>query len=192
MTRPVAPWLPPAGTTVELTAAGNSWDAVRVPARYARSILDRLGDTNGAVIEDLASQCLYWLVRPGSADGWGLSPLYASVLGGSTYVAVPPINRTKGYRLQWALPPAPTRYLTPADALHDALDTEIEAVSGPRTPPAPVALYRGDPITPTPGEAALHTLMDHTYNCTPCRVRTDGGYCPTAAELVRAEREARR
>ncbi|WP_405797317.1 hypothetical protein [Streptomyces sp. NBC_01506] len=185
--RPVAPWLPPAGSGVELTAAGDCWDAVRVPARYARGMLDRLGDTSGAVIEDLSSQCLYWLVRPGSADGWGLSPLYVSVLGQNTYVAIPPINRTEGYRLQWAVPPTATRYLTPADTLHEALDTEIRA----RTPPAPIALYRGGPITPTPDEAALHALMNHADNCTPCRARTDGGYCPTAAQLVRAEKEAR-
>ncbi|WP_405794770.1 hypothetical protein [Streptomyces sp. NBC_01506] len=192
MTRPVAPWLPPARSGVQLTAAGKSWDAVRVPARYARGMLDRLGGTSGAVIEDLSSQCRYWLVRPGTADEWRLSPMYVSILGENAYVAVPPITRTKGHRLQWAVPPTPTRYLTPAGALYDALDTEIQAVSGPRTPPAPVALYRGDPITPTPDEAALHALMDHTDNCPPCRARTDGGYCPTAAELVRAEREARR
>ncbi|MFF5086276.1 hypothetical protein [Streptomyces niveus] len=147
--RSTAPWPHPAGTTIELTAAGKSWDAVRVPIRYARGMLDRLGREGGAVIEDLYSQCLYWLVRPGSADGWGLSPLYVTILGESTYVAIPPVGRTEGYRLQWAVPPTATRYLTPADALHDALDHEIQAVSGPRPLPgsAPVALYRGAPIT---------------------------------------------
>ncbi|WP_405799250.1 hypothetical protein [Streptomyces sp. NBC_01506] len=45
---------------------------------------------------------------------------------------------------------------------------------------------------PAPGEAALHALMDHTDNCTACHVRTDGGFCQAAAELVRAERKARR
>ncbi|MFE5662472.1 hypothetical protein ACFQ7W_00880 [Streptomyces niveus] len=148
--RPAVPWLPPAGTTIELTAAGAIWDAVRVPIRYARGMLDRLGRDGGAVIEDLYSQSLYWLVRPGSADGWGLSPMYVTILGENTYVAVPPVGRTEGYRLQWAVPPTATRYLTPADALHAALDHEIQVVSGPRPfpGPAPVTLYRGDPITP--------------------------------------------
>ncbi|WP_141724776.1 hypothetical protein [Streptomyces niveus] len=92
--RSTAPWLHPAGTTIELTAAGESWDAVRVPIRYARGMLDRLGREGGAVIEDLYSQCLYWLVRPGSADGWGLSPLYVTILGS------PPTWRSR----PWAAP----------------------------------------------------------------------------------------
>ncbi|WP_405612051.1 hypothetical protein OG292_10185 [Streptomyces sp. NBC_01511] len=60
-------------------------------------------------------------------------------------------------------------------------------------------LFRGDPIrpedlphSPAPDAAALQAVMDHADHRTPCRVRTDGGYCPTAAALVRAERESRR
>ncbi|WP_171906963.1 hypothetical protein [Streptomyces niveus] len=44
---------------------------------------------------------------------------------------------------------------------------------------------------PAPDEEFL-ALIEHELNCTACKVRTDGAFCPTAAELVRAEREARR
>ncbi|MEU0522781.1 hypothetical protein [Streptomyces niveus] len=45
---------------------------------------------------------------------------------------------------------------------------------------------------PEPGTAELLTLVKHERTCTACQLRTDGAYCPEAARLVRAEREARR
>ncbi|MFD3521643.1 hypothetical protein [Streptomyces sp. NPDC058653] len=42
---------------------------------------------------------------------------------------------------------------------------------------------------PDPG---LIEVIKHERTCTACQVRTDGAYCPKAAELIRAAREARR
>lgn len=46
-----------------------------------------------------------------------------------------------------------------------------------------------EPSAPDPG---LLAVIEHDAECTACQVREDGAYCPKAAELVRAAREARR
>ncbi|MFC8824939.1 hypothetical protein ACFT9I_06220 [Streptomyces sp. NPDC057137] len=43
--------------------------------------------------------------------------------------------------------------------------------------------------SPDPG---LMAVIEHETTCTACQVREDGAYCPTAADLVREAREARR
>lgn len=41
-------------------------------------------------------------------------------------------------------------------------------------------------------DTGLLAVIEHEADCIACEVREDGAYCPVAAELVRAAREARR
>lgn len=114
-----------------MRAAGQWWDAVRVPRRIGESVLATLGDTTGAVIEDPAGALLYWLVQPGTAAQWSLPPYCGvRVQGETTHLAVPGPQRTAGPH--WRVPPTPSRCLTPADTLGAALDTAVTAAYAPR------------------------------------------------------------
>jgi hypothetical protein len=126
------PW--PPGQDVELMAAGRSWDAVRVLSHIAHVVHSRLGTGSGAVIEDPYGMHLYWLVRPGTADGWNLPQHFVEIRGTTSYVAVPPVHRTDGPGLRWIVPPTPRRYLTDSGQLASALAREINAVLAPRLP----------------------------------------------------------
>lgn len=48
-----------------------------------------------------------------------------------------------------------------------------------------------EPLAPET-DPGLLAVIEHETNCIACQVREDGAYCPVAAELVRAAREARR
>ncbi|MFH8369210.1 hypothetical protein [Streptomyces sp. NPDC018031] len=118
-----ARWRPP---TDEATAqaAGEWWDAVRVPADIGARALDRLGDDSGAVISDGWGRLLYWLIPPGTAEDWRLPRV--QVLGRTAremaYVGVPPAHRQSGPALHWRIPPTTDgRWLTEPEALHTAL-----------------------------------------------------------------------
>lgn len=125
-----APWAPPSGSDVELHAAGVAWDALKVAACLGDSALAWLGERSGAVLRDPWSAALYWLVRPGAADGWRLP--HVVVLGVACYVAVPPVHRTNGFGPHWAVPPAHERQLTDPVLLHDALAHAIREDFGRR------------------------------------------------------------
>ncbi|WP_405674923.1 hypothetical protein OG292_03355 [Streptomyces sp. NBC_01511] len=47
-------------------------------------------------------------------------------------------------------------------------------------------------LPPLKSNAELLSLIEHETRCTACNLRTDGAFCPAAAALVRAEKEARR
>ncbi len=126
-------WSPPNGDTVELTAAGRAWDAVRVPSGIGLSTIARLGDDSGAVIQDAFGGLLYWLVPPG-ADAWEELPQpFVEIRGNASYVAVPPVWHTEDYRrLRWIVPLTHTCYLTDPELLHAALAAAIGDLIGPR------------------------------------------------------------
>ncbi|WFB11065.1 hypothetical protein LRS74_31510 [Streptomyces sp. LX-29] len=143
---------PPAGAAPVKQPAGLTWDAVRVSLDSADDVLKQLGDQSGAVIEDPAEACRYWLVAPGAAEGWTLPH---PVLRRGAFVPVPPARRTEGPTVHWRVPPGPTRGLTDALRLHAAL---VEATGG-----------REDPV-----RAAWIPFIVHATNCPVCR------RCPTA------------
>lgn len=123
----LAEWLP-AGRVVAMRAAGQWWDAVRVPRHIGENVLTVLGDTSGAVIEDPAGAVLYWLVPPGAASGWVLPQLCGVQIQGDTaHLAVPGPQRTAGPH--WRIPPSPSRCLTPAAPLGAVL---LDAVNTSR------------------------------------------------------------
>ncbi|MEU0270598.1 hypothetical protein [Streptomyces sp. NPDC006307] len=132
MPRRVEPWTPPQGPDVELVPAGRWWDAVRAPSCVGVSVLARLGEDSGAVIEDGFGATFYWFVGPGAADAWELPQSYVTVRGTATYVAVPPVTRTEGPGLRWAVPFSTTRCLTDPALLHATLAAELDAMIGPR------------------------------------------------------------
>ncbi|MEV6791228.1 hypothetical protein AB0M87_04325 [Streptomyces sp. NPDC051320] len=134
MPEAVAAWRPPQGPGVELVAGGRSWDAVRIPYSFGVSVVERLGEYCGGVIQDGYAHTLYWLIKPGAADNWEPIPgSSVTILGATSYVAVPPVRRTEGPGLWWKVPLLAVRYLTDADLLWAALEEELDSRLGPRT-----------------------------------------------------------
>ncbi|MGY0061601.1 hypothetical protein ACWY4P_34545 [Streptomyces sp. LZ34] len=125
-------WTPPSGHDVNVVKTGKWWDAVRSSASVGEHALGLLGAESGAVIQDKHGP-LYWLVRPGAADGWNVRQV--QVLGASTatasYVGVPPAHWTSRPGTHWRIPVGPGRYLTDAKLLHGALVLAILAELGP-------------------------------------------------------------
>lgn len=102
--------------------AGRWWDAVKASESVGEHALKLLGPHSGAVIQDRHGP-MYWLVRPGAADGWNLRQV--RVLGPSTatttYLGVPPVRRTTRPGTHWRIPVGPGRYLTDGALLRGAL-----------------------------------------------------------------------
>ncbi|MEU6534443.1 hypothetical protein [Streptomyces sp. NPDC047000] len=115
--------LPGRGAEVRTVAAGDWFDAVRVPLDLGLATLHLLGDESGAVIRDGFGSILYWLIAPGAAAGWGLERV--SVLGRGHHVAVPPLHRTTGPGLYWQVPPTRGLECTSAPRLHAALHAAL-------------------------------------------------------------------
>lgn len=125
-------WTPPNGHDAELTAAGEDWDALRLPAYLGDLVLDRLGGECGAVIGDPYAQRMYWLIRPGAAAGWTFPDIaYVQLLGTASWVGVPPRDRSGPPGLHWAKLPEGS-LLTDPESLHYVLSAVIADVLGPR------------------------------------------------------------
>ncbi|WP_335979623.1 DUF6415 family natural product biosynthesis protein [Streptomyces sp. CA2R106] len=118
----VLAWQPPQRGRLELVSCGQAWDAVKVPGHIGESVLARLGEETGAVIEDPRGHVWYWLVLPGAPDNW--IECGAECLGMAAYVVVPPADRTEGLGVRWRVPLSSEHYLTEASALRKALAAE--------------------------------------------------------------------
>lgn len=119
--RTAPPWTPPTHTEAGLVAAGHWWDAVRTPALLGSRTLGILGQDSGAVIEDPIGHTWYWLIQPGTADGWrDMGPV--QVLGRSCYVVVPGVGVESGEGTRWRVPWTRDGYLTDAEELRAALE----------------------------------------------------------------------
>ncbi|MFE9060140.1 hypothetical protein [Streptomyces violaceusniger] len=116
------PWAPPRGADVEMVRVGPHWDVVRAPEALGGRALELLGGGTGAVIADY--NLMYWLIRPGSAQYWRRIRQVQTLGTGrveTSYIGVPPIDRTSGPYLHWRVPLGPGRYLTDANRLREAL-----------------------------------------------------------------------
>lgn len=118
----VEPWTPPNRGRLELVSCGQAWDAVKVPSRIAQSVLTRLGEATGAVIEDPPGHVWYWLVKPGTGNSWRMRDV--ECLGAAAYLVVPPADRTEGLGVRWRVALSPEQYLTEAKDLYEALTAE--------------------------------------------------------------------
>ncbi|MEU7244813.1 hypothetical protein [Streptomyces sparsogenes] len=178
MTRAL-PWTPPSGPDVKVLPTGTWWDAVRASGLVGEYALKLLGDASGAVIQDRHGP-LYWLVEPGSADGWDVRQV--RVLGGAaaraSYVGVPPAHWTGPPGIHWRIPVGPGRYLTDPALLHQALALAARAELGPVGEAGPVSsriCARCDRPTSTPlvvGQAHSSSVGGRDiYSCPTC-VRT--------------------
>ncbi|WP_369232638.1 hypothetical protein AB5J56_11735 [Streptomyces sp. R21] len=136
-------WMQSSTLQVRLVAAGEWWDAVRVPLTLGNKALEHLGDRTGAVIKDGFGSCLYWLIRPGTAADWNLAQV--KVLGPGSHVAVPPLHRVTGPGLYWQVPPSRDREWTSAALLHTALRTSLSPETRPHEPES-----RPHEMRPTP------------------------------------------
>ncbi|MFE5160728.1 hypothetical protein ACK1X7_25410 [Streptomyces sp. CY1] len=115
-------WAPPRGADVEMVRVGPHWDVVRAPEALGGRALELLGGASGAVIADY--NLMYWLIRPGSAQYWRRIRQVQTLGTGrveTSYIGVPPVDRTSGPYLHWRVPLGPGRYLTDADRLREAL-----------------------------------------------------------------------
>lgn len=115
-------------TGYEIQAAGHGWDAVRVHAPMARTVLLALGDRSGAVIEDSREPALYWFVAAGATAGWdvpGTRPL-----GLHQHLVVPDSRRRQGPGPWWRFRPEGGALLTDAGALLQALRMAAGSCAG--------------------------------------------------------------
>ncbi|KUJ69338.1 hypothetical protein ACZ90_12700 [Streptomyces albus subsp. albus] len=111
---------------------GHAWDAVRVPDELGIRALHRLKDGSGAVIGDAIGRCLYWLIPPGTADGWqlpGIQVLNAGPPGVLRFVEVPPAGMVCGPGPHWVVPYQTDAYLTSAEQLHEALRADADELA---------------------------------------------------------------
>ncbi|MET7763879.1 hypothetical protein ABZS71_18335 [Streptomyces sp. NPDC005393] len=123
------PWTPPNIDSVRSLPAGLWWDAVRVPRALGEHALRLVGDATGAVIDDPLDKRLCWLIEPGAADQWDMSWLTGVELyGRTTFVYVPPADRTSGPGVHWRLPLRYDRYLTEPAFLLSVLQMATKAV----------------------------------------------------------------
>ncbi|MDT3395240.1 hypothetical protein RKE29_01005 [Streptomyces sp. B1866] len=107
---------------VEARAAGEQWDAVRVPLDVGERALSLLGKASGAVLLDGASRSLYWLISPGTAKAWNTNDLPGvAIRGRGFWVAVPPWRWGADRLLGWRVRPVRGRVLTAQQELHSAL-----------------------------------------------------------------------
>ncbi|MEK8172316.1 hypothetical protein NKH77_32850 [Streptomyces sp. M19] len=87
-----------------------------------------LGASCGAVIAEDFWPSTYWLVKAGSADGWGRLrdvAVFRSTGAETARIAVPPVDRIAGPRAHWRVPLTAATYLTDADALSTALGLAV-------------------------------------------------------------------
>jgi hypothetical protein len=76
---------------------------------------------------------LYWLVEPGSANGWDVRQVHVlgAATAGASYIGVPPAHWTNRPGTHWHIPVGPGRYLTDAKLLRSALVLAALAELGP-------------------------------------------------------------
>ncbi|NLU75662.1 hypothetical protein HCC61_23905 [Streptomyces sp. HNM0575] len=78
------------------------------------------------MIRDPYAHVLYWLIRPGAADGWRFpDEAHVRILGKGSYVVVPPVGCDRSTVVYWARPIVNDRVLTCTWRLHTALRTVI-------------------------------------------------------------------
>jgi hypothetical protein len=124
-------WLPPDDIGLKITPCGVQFDAVRVPEHIGAYALERLADRSGPVIANRKDGVLFWLIPPGSAEGWELPSV--TVYGSTCYVSIPSAQPHSPRAVHWLTPPEPgSDGLTDPDALRTALTEAIAALLGPR------------------------------------------------------------
>ncbi|MFI0778041.1 hypothetical protein [Streptomyces sp. NPDC021212] len=131
MTTSSRPWTPPNGSDITVLPTGRWWDAVRASAAVGEHALRLLGPESGAVIQDRHGP-LYWLVRPGTAEGWDVRDVrvLGAGVGAASFIGVPPVHRTARPGTHWRVPVGPGRYLTDAALLRGALALAAGAECG--------------------------------------------------------------
>lgn len=110
-------WVPPDDVGVRVAACGVRFDAVSVPEGIGAVALELLGGRSGPVIADRRDLVLFWLIRPGGAEGWRLP---VTVYGTGCYLPVPAVSPCGTRFVRWLTPPVGD-CLTDPGALRDAL-----------------------------------------------------------------------
>ncbi|WP_328335752.1 MULTISPECIES: hypothetical protein [unclassified Streptomyces] len=109
-----------------IAAAGQRWDAVRVPRFIGLQALNHLVGQEGAIVMDPGNRRVYFLVPPGTTRSWNLPQTTA--LGETSHVVLPADDKEIPPGPYWLVSPRRGRLCTSTEALHNALRT----VLGPR------------------------------------------------------------
>jgi hypothetical protein len=120
-------WVPPDDVGTRVAACGVRFDAVSVAEVIGAVALELLGACSGPVIADGRDLVLFWLVRPGGAEGWGLP---VTVYGSGCYLPVPSVSPRGTRSVRWLTPPVGD-CLTDPKALRDALVAAAPVLGGP-------------------------------------------------------------
>ncbi|MFJ3921650.1 hypothetical protein [Streptomyces sp. NPDC090022] len=138
-------WMPTNGETVR-RACGEDFDAVRVTADLAAPALAALGPGQGPVLANNTTKTWVFLVPPGSAPP-GRWALGVRVMPRGAAIGIPPIGRTGGRDVHWAVPPG--RGVTYVEDLKRILTGSL-----PPAAPARRAGRKASATTPDPRRAA--------------------------------------
>ncbi|MBZ4318421.1 hypothetical protein [Streptomyces huiliensis] len=141
--RPLPPRWVPVGDGPHLCAAGERWDAVRVPetvGRRAVALLREAGEPVGPVVLDPEGPepRMYFLVPVGTAARWEERDTVP--LGRRCHVLLPSAERTAPPGPHWHVVPDAPRSPTRPDALRQALGRarrEHRGRTGAKPEPAP-------------------------------------------------------
>lgn len=136
-------WMP-VGDDADLCAAGQWWDAIRVPEAAGFRVIDLLKESSrpvGPIIHDQygLEPRLYFLIPAGHSAGWDEPDTVA--LGRGCHVVVPPYSRTAPPGLHWLYLPSRPRVFSDPDHLRRALRKALREGQGVAVP-APVAGQR--------------------------------------------------
>lgn len=111
------------GADAVLLEAGRLWDVLTVPEHLGLSVLELLRRTrlraSGPVLVNCGARRVGFFLAPGPATDW-TGPGVRHV-GRGSWVAVPPPDRSAGWRLEWLLPPDGTGALYDPDVMELAL-----------------------------------------------------------------------
>ncbi len=106
-----------------IAAAGEHWDAVKLPRALGAAALSSVAGEPGAVVVSAGNRSLYFLIPPGSATAWNLPP--AVVLGATSHIALPPPHRQQPPGPYWLISPRAGRLHTHSGELLCAVEIAL-------------------------------------------------------------------
>ncbi|GAA3838421.1 hypothetical protein GCM10022403_083640 [Streptomyces coacervatus] len=115
-------------TGMRLTPAGIDWDAVRVGRYLGVQAIERIAQPGAVAVDPACAEpVLYFLLPPGSTEGWDVP--HTRRLGTHAYVVLPPAGKDSPPGPYWLVPPK--RGITRAATLRRALEEILHVAASP-------------------------------------------------------------